>query len=149
MASTARASVAQSVPLQPLSTQSTAQIVTMATEQNVSHQPDSVVAPPQHEAGSSQVQMDVQQPVSAATPQSSAGAQSSQHSLSSPVQHPVTGANGDRKNRVRLANAIGILGLLLTLAFGLLGIPFYKDLKWTEKNTALQSCAALFVCDVP
>ena len=46
----------------------------------------------------------------------------------------------------RLGNAIGVVGLLITIGFGLFtGIASYRDMKWSEHANAVQTCASLYV----
>jgi hypothetical protein len=149
MASTAPTPAAPSIALRTLAATSTAQATTDATEQHDAHPVSTGRA--QQVLHDNHVQSATQQQARSATPQLAVRANGSRTSAIPCSDRRAVNGEAGRLGRffldTRLGNAVGIVGLLITLGFGLFtGIASYRDMKWSEHANAVQTCASLYVC---
>ena len=58
----------------------------------------------------------------------------------------VTSSLLNRYLKPSVGNAVGILGVILALAFGVFSaVTSYLDMKWSEHADAVQTCISLYV----
>ena len=151
MASTTPTPAAPSIALRTLTATSAApaaQASTDLTEQHDSH-PTSRPATGQA-SHRNHDQSATQQQTRSATPQPAVRPNGSQPSAIPCSDSRAVNAETSRLGRffldTRLGNAIGVVGLLITIGFGLFtGIASYRDMKWSEHANAVQTCASLYV----
>ena len=85
--------------------------------------------------------------------QSPAASHGNQIYSASPIPSPPNALGDGQAGRIsrcllstRLGNAIGVLGLVVTIGSILFSsITSYRDMKWSERTNAIQTCATLYV----
>lgn len=149
MASPAQTHTAQAIALQTLTSPSNAQNTTDTIEERLSHQPNPGAT---HQGPHNVHNQAAVQHGATTTPQHSPISQAAPPSPSAPVPRTDDSGTGPVCRWFRdtpTGNAIGLIGLALTLGLGLFsGIASYRDMKWSEHANAVQTCASLYVCNL-
>ena len=151
MASTMPAAAAPFIALRTLTAKSAAPAAQATTDLTEQHDSRPTSRPATGQASHrNHEQSATQQQARSATPQPTVRANRSQPSTIPCSDSRAVNAETSWLGRfffdTRLGNATGVVGLLITIGFGLFtGIASYRDMKWSEHANAVQTCASLYV----